>query len=57
MKIKCGKCRRVFVEGDIIINKKRKKAFMIKGECKGEIYKMNSNNPRDWSGRCSSCQK
>ena len=55
IKIKCGKCKKPFVEGEIRLTEKRKKAFDIREKCKGEIWKMNSNDPKDWGGRCSSC--
>lgn len=57
MKIKCINCNCVVCEGNIREGKKGRKVFDIEGECKGEIWKQGSKNPRDWVGLCSGCQK
>ncbi len=56
MKIICD-CGNLIVEGEIKPNAKGKRRFFIEDKPKGEIYKNNSNNPDNWTGLCSLCQK
>ena len=55
MKINC-KCGALVVEGKIVTRKNKVK-FDINEKPKGSIIKLNSNNPKDWKGICSKCQK
>ena len=59
MKIKCD-CGKVICEGETkIVETKRgkRKRYYMGGEINGEIHKNKSNNPNDWTGICSDCQK
>ncbi|MBA7700353.1 hypothetical protein ES703_109064 [subsurface metagenome] len=55
MKIKC-KCRKVIVEGEVV-ERKNKRKFDVDYKPLGTIIKNKSNNPKDWIGVCSECQK
>ena len=55
MKIKC-KCGKVIVEGNIL-ERKNKRRFDINYKPLGTILKNKSNNPNNWKGICSDCQK
>ncbi len=55
MKIKCN-CGKVVVEGEII-ERKNKRKLDINYKPLGTILKNKSNNPNDWTGICSECQK
>jgi len=58
MKIKCMKCKKEVVEGVIEQNEKGRKIFSLMNQKpEGIIIKNGSNNPKDWTGLCSECQK
>lgn len=60
MKIKC-KCGKEVAEGEIVMRENNRgnknKALDLYEKPKGTILKNKSNNPEDWLGICSSCQK
>ena len=55
MNLKC-KCGKIVVEGNIV-ERKHKKRFDVDYKPLGTILKNKSNNPNDWTGICSDCQK
>jgi hypothetical protein len=61
MKIKCKYCGNIVVEGEIVERENRKgnikRVFDIFQKPQGTILKNKSNNPNDWTGVCSKCQK
>lgn len=56
MKIYCEDCDNLVAEGELKEGKKRK-AFVLEEKPNGTILKNKSNNPNDWLGICSKCQR
>lgn len=54
LKIKCD-CGEIVVQGETGEGKKHK-IFIMEDKPKGEIHKQ-GNNPHNWTGICSKCQK
>lgn len=61
MKILCENCQDLVVEGEKKMRDKKrggnKFIFELSSKPLGTIIKNNSNNPDDWKGLCSKCQK
>lgn len=55
MKINCN-CGETILDGEIGKGKKHV-AFITRDKPKGEIHKNGSNNPKNWTGICSKCQR
>ncbi len=51
------KCGILVAEGDLDQDEKGRKILKLWDKPQGTILKNKSNNPEDWTGECSKCQK
>jgi len=61
MKIKCKFCGSEVVNGEVVIRENskgvRRKKYDVNYKPLGTILKNKSNDPQNWEGVCSKCQK